>query len=738
MGFFSTKETFVASTIYNLAGDPNDRPNYMKTVLTGSVVGHSNNSVSESFAQAYFKGPAIKLRRYFSWALNHYQEIGVPVGTLGGTITIDAAVVAGQIPAVAGKTVQVQHIDVGAYEYAYFAEQWMFENHPDLVETLWSSDIDEAGQITIVFENGTTASFTPAAATLSDYIYAIYSQVDDASGDWGYAKMFIYEVGSGNAILDALVNDSDIEGEYVPFIPLRLDNQFISETFHPSVYVLTKKAYKRILGGKLDDLVDTIKENEQLDEIDYAHVVFGVPLNVRDRSSREYLYRFFDRCRLSQTGTAGEYANQQEATAAYEASKVTWNQWTAAQADPMDPLYGTPEPVILPQPGGMTNQIRIKNSGPLNTNLDMLITWGIITETTGSGLGKVDAKKDDVWITGGANITGATSTVFSGGSVLGIGAGKQDPITIHWQIEDNSWKALTITDLVHDNTVYKNKSVIITAVEALEDTEESGFLVPLHMVTVRKMGLVAGTQMMTAAAYVVFNSYKVVKKKWYQTGLFKVVLFIVLVVISVIVLGPLAPGVWGPALAVGASLGLTGLAAVVAGTIINMLTAMIITKIIMAGATELLGAKWGALIGSIVSLVVLDISTALNNGATLSQIGGQLASASSIMQMTSAVGAGVQGFINGATMETLAKTEKLTEEAEQKAAAISDLYAATFGYDKAGFDPFAFTSFAQSSFIETEEDFLTRTLLTGSDIAEMSMDMVSNFTNYTLQLNLKP
>jgi hypothetical protein len=651
MGFFSSKKTYVASTVYNLAGDIDQRPSYLKSLLIGSIVGSSNSSIAETFHNGYMQGPAMRLRRFFNWAVDNYGLIGVPTGNLGSTLSIDASVVESFLPAApVGYTNVLQQVEGGPFDYSYWAEQWMFENHPTLVDTLWSSDMDEAGQITITFEDLTTASFTPVVNKDGIHIYAIYSQVDDLTADYGYAKMWIYEIGTGNAVLDEMIADDVADSEYVPYIPVRLDNQFLSPTFKSAAYELSKKAYKKILGGKFDELVEALEDNEQLDEIDYAYVMFGVPLNVKERASREYLYRFFEKCRLSQTTGSVDYALYEEAFQAYLESKEAWNVWKAAQSDPLDPLYGTPEPEILEQPTRPSNRVKIRSTGSVDTNVSFTISWGGIAETTGVGLKKPDATKGEIWLTTGSASSGSTDTIITGGTILGTGTSSGAAVNIHWQIDEDNWKTLTITSLRHENNIYKSKSVEITGAEALEDLEESGFLVPLHMATVREMRLIDSTQMMTAAAYVVLNSYKTVKKKWYQTGVFKIVMFIAIVVISVVTFGGAAPGLLGTALAVGTAVGLTGIAAIIAGTVINMLAAMIISKLIMAGATEFFGAKWGALIGSIVSLVVMNVGAGVSSGLSLSQMGAQLASAQSIMQITNAIGSGISGYLQGAAM----------------------------------------------------------------------------------------
>ena len=59
MGLFSTeKQVFVDSVVYNLAGPPDQRPNYLKNALMSAVMSPSNPSVGESITRALLKGPA--------------------------------------------------------------------------------------------------------------------------------------------------------------------------------------------------------------------------------------------------------------------------------------------------------------------------------------------------------------------------------------------------------------------------------------------------------------------------------------------------------------------------------------------------------------------------------------------------------------------------------------------------------------------------------------------------------
>lgn len=744
MGFFSSKVTGVSSSVYNLAGDVNQRPQFLRSLVLGATFQNDGRtSISETLRRGFAGGPAMKVRKFFDWAEDNYQDIGVPQGTLGSLVRANIDVVTAQLPVVAGHKPVVQYVRVEAFSYSYWAEQYMFENYPALIDTAWTSDMDAGGTIKITFANSTTVSFTPVASKEGVYIYAIYNQVNQATQVWGNAKMFIYRIGSGNTELDRLVTRTRDLGEYVPFIPIRLDNKWVSQV-NPAAAVLAKKAYKKALGADIQDLIDQLADNDDLDEIDYAYVVFGVPLNVKERASREYLFRFFDKCRLKQTRSNTDFAAWDGANTQFDTSVHEWEGWMK------DFLSGTTNAAAKTrgtQPIAFGNEVKIKSGGSLNININITISWQSISETHGVGKKTSTAKKGDVWITYGSTGGDLKELPVLFGLSLGKIAGKMKvPIYIHWQVTDNSWRTLTITGLEHDNLIYKKKSVNISALEALTDSEESGFLVPLHYATLREMSLVDQTQMMTAGAYLLINSYKVVKKKWYQTWWFSVILFVAIVVITVVTAGTGTAPALAAATSIATAAGLTGIVALVVGAIINTLAMMIVGKILMAASIEVFGAKWGALIGSILTIAVTFGANAAMSGQSIGAALASLGSATSLIQLSSSVGNGIAGFIQGETMETMNKIQSVAEQSKLDLKKVQDAYEANIGnsgvfMDPMGltsdrFDPYAFVQKYQNFVPESRDDFLARTLLTGSDIADMTMDIIGNFVAYSTRIDL--
>ena len=553
-------------------------------------------------------------------------------------------------------------------------------------------------------------------------------------------KVFIYKYGDGNSVLDAMFAPSDALGSFYPFIPFRLDNKFVSETYLPTVYAQAKKGYKKATTGKFDEMIENLADNEDLDDIDYAYCVFGVSLNVLENASRKYVYRFFREIMDDFPVSGGGYSAWQAAWTAADASMQTWVAWSTAQSDENDPLFGTPEPARLPYPEMPSNSIRVSSGSNPVMNYDMTISWATMTETTGTGLLKPDAKRDELWFTIGATENYQETIWGEQGGVWGAIIGNtisNDSIVLNWQVTPTTWRRLQIRGLKHRNLIYGGKSVDISAKEALEDVDESGFIIPLHDGVYRAMGLKDGTQMTTACSFMVFNCYQVVKKKWYQTGIFAVIASIVIIIVSIYFppAGGAAGGVFGTNVAVGAALGFTGAVAVIAGAVANAITAMLIVRVITAGATALFGDKWGAIIGAVASVIALEVGSAMAQGQSFASSFGGMMRADNILKLTNAVGQGYAGYVNAASAEFVQQTQQVLEDYKDESRKIAEMWQQNLGSNRGIIDPLEITGVFGVT-MESVDSFLQRTLMTGSDVADMSLSMLTNFVDMTLSTEL--
>jgi hypothetical protein len=187
---------------------------------------------------------------------------------------------------------------------------------------------------------------------------------------------------------------------------------------------------------------------------------------------------------------------------------------------------------------------------------------------------------------------------------------------------------------------------------------------------------------------------------------------------------------------VGASIGLTGYAAVVAGAIANALAAVILTTVIQIGAVAIFGEKLGSIIAAIATFITFSYMANFHVNGNWSFNWGDLMKADNLLKLTDAVAGGV-------TKWAQAEMQSLAEEGQQAfksyESQMKDIQRKTLellGYGGAFLDPLMWTDMQDSSLDpgESSATFLTRTLLTGSEVADLSLNMIGSFAEMSLTL----
>lgn len=725
MGFWSGEKTItVSSTVYNLAGDENKRANFLQTTILGGVLSHSTDkTLGQQLNQSYITGPGIKLRGFSRWCRSSGYDTLVGLGATSlmhsGPVNIDALVLLLPAPP-EPQTITVQNSFVGLAQYTYWVEQWMLNNFPEQIDTDWKCDFNEATvTATVILADTSIYTFTLTDYSPNEeYLYATYYYVTpevpevpaDPDADppvegspgspeiWGDLQYLIYKKGSGNPDMDALFVKTETSRYFLPYIPIMVDRMVISPTFYSGIYNENKKAVRKALGNSVryDSLTKKIFKNPSIaTDVDYIYITFGVSANVRENACRMYIYEF-----LRDVKASG------------------------------------------------TNTVIITSSGAFIMNYFMQILWTRMVEVSGSGhltnASGNPAKVGEVWFQTIYNIPTSSS------SWLGEVAGSTTTVKyntrvrLNWQVTSNSWRYLEIDNLQHINMIYGGKAVTTTIVDALTSTEESGFIFPLNEAIYKDLSLVDSTQMSTACAFLVFNCYTVKKAPWYATGWFKIILVVVGIALSIFTGGAAGIGLLGSNLAVGTMLGLEGTAAVIAGAIANAIAAMVVVQIVQFGALKLFGPKLGALIGSIVSIFALGIGTGLSAGLDFSQIFSQLTSPMNLLKITEAAGNAYAQIMQGNAQDIVKKTQTMVDQYNALSADVEKKTQELLGVGGAdlSINPLSFTEVDLPNvkksilFAETPDSFFQRTLLSGSDIADLSMSFVNSFCDLGLSTKL--
>ncbi|ANJ20868.1 hypothetical protein RDp07_gp57 [Roseobacter phage RD-1410Ws-07] len=591
-------------------------------------------------------------------------------------------------------------------------------------------------------ETTTGEQITPSYETRLDI-------TDIFSGEqYGPEQIFIYEVGTGNATLDALVTDVDASGfqEFFPFMPVRINNVSVAEPVYSDLFDEMAKAYKRGFGfdKKFGSLVQSVEDNPSIADIDYAYLCFGASLNVKEHACRRYIYNFFEQMIPFQQGGSGNAMSNLEAEViAYNQALDDLRDWenNVNNPDAIGGLWGaiTERPTIPSISPPPTNSIILRD-GALGFDIRMLWVHCEIEQFNGNmadfsadvradlglNLGQ-NAKKDDCVLTVGPSFSWQERESYNtrDGEEERVINRSIPSMYVWWQVSDGAYRRMQIWGLTHYNYIYGGKSVTITSTEALTDTEESGFLVPLHYPTMKAMGIVDYTQMSTANSHILFNSYEVTKQRWYERGIFKILLVILIIVVAVVVFpGAFAAGggILGGNLAIGTALGLTGTAALVAGVVANYVASIIIAEVLKIVGTALFGEKWGALFAAIAGF-------ALSMGVS----GTSLFSTQGILGLGNALANGYAGWVQGdinEMREDLANDENSYEAQMDR---INDLLSELYDNNGLNFNPMIFTDSSRNTggsrgyLPETLDGYISRTTMTGTDVVELTLSMVNDF-----------
>lgn len=790
MGLFSGKTTIhVSSVTYNMAGDANERQNFLRDTLTYLVA--ADESVGERLPRMYLNSLGMKIKRAYRhaalmpqglptssmqlWEYNQFEdavqvilndEFGLGfykvedayISEGGRSATVERYLnktygwdsVTGLMsnpPAGFADNADVSWKAPPPPRYKQTAYEDGVENislnyiiefrhdpgsdDPDLVQEIGlatisayavtqlvalisktttstrsdtttsrafiSGDVTETTTVTTTSTAGSqvTTTVTTTSVTTDGTTTTTRIRIVDTTN--GIRESKTYDLGTGQwPTLDALwASRSDIEQTFFPSIPFRVDNQDmladnLSETDnYKSVIKLCK-----LLGVGAIQIRDQINNNQSIKDIDYAFLQPGVNMNTESQAEMAYLFEFWDLCRQRSTNTQAKH-----------------EEWTSI------------DEAVRSKPG--TNSLVIQDPQSKDGAYKITIEWDYINRTTVAGMINPEAGVSDYDIIRGATVTheiGATENRWQVDSTI---------VSIRKQISLTHYEQISISGAVHKNDVYQGKVVETLAKDARADPEKNeGFLIPLHMGVFASLSLVVRTQLAQECMYLVFNCYVKVKQKWYQTGVFKIILAIILIIITVLSWGTAAPAtasVWG-AVTVGAAVGIS---AALAGLILSFVYGYLASYLLgkwKNGFISVFGEKWAGVVMAIVQIVV---SYATGGGSFTS--GGWLQTAVKIIDIASQL---FTAYAKGAMAVNADRFEDWMKKAEDDKKLLDKLSTDFFGNnDLVSID--YLLELQKTLREDTPTVFLSRTLMTGSDVVDITLGQISEMAEMTLQPRLQ-
>lgn len=305
----------------------------------------------------------------------------------------------------------------------------------------------------------------------------------------GVPEFWSYRVGTGNAVLDAVIDAPDnnkLIGDFYPNTYFRLDKATTSDAAYPK---MAKK-----FGIDYPKLSDTINQNEDIADVESAVFSLGIPADTTNPLELSYLFQFFDQIW----------------------SKVKSNNW-----NPKDYLsaWGTENSTSISDPEKQAIYIK-------DDVFKYAITYERITKSTRAGsIGAVGFTTtgfgEEV-----EEVTGPYPYIEQENwGTISLSPRKIKYRYYRKQVSMSFWEEIKVYDLTMMYTVFGEMKT------NLGDDDKEVCLIPLDRSIVKTYSIKEQHELFTRSMNFVFNSHVVQKVKWYQRGIFKALIVVIGIVV---------------------------------------------------------------------------------------------------------------------------------------------------------------------------------------------------------------
>ncbi len=367
---------------------------------------------------------------------------------------------------------------------------------PQMSDYVERSIVSELG---VPIELSTSALETDT--TTGDVIYnAEYYLLDSDGKATGNAVLWTYATSTGtHPLLDVDIDDTHAVSPYYPIIPVYKDQVYLAKDpvsgTNPARQPITQAL--RYLLLKPDDLSEAIEADPDYPDnpIEDAVVMLAVEAADETQEGKEYMYRYFELM--------------------YGISKIKKDDFTYWQGH----REGRTTPPI--------NRMVLKDD-----NYKMELGWLYIDSNIVTGnLLKPDgvSKTHDYFTT--EYVAGGEHSLAQSAFTLTYSL---DTLIIRKQINATQYRELSVVGLVHSN--YNVDKEVRTTLKQAFDPDDSlshAFIIPLRKDLLYALGPVKSHDLMYTSIRMILNDKFVYKLKWYETDLFKFILLVIVIVISV-------------------------------------------------------------------------------------------------------------------------------------------------------------------------------------------------------------
>lgn len=522
------------------------------------------------------------------------------------------------------------------------------------------------------FETVSLASYDPD----EEYYQARYHY---PSGDGTAVGYWTYSPEEGrHPTLDAIFEDPDFVsgGSYFPFVVFRGEdhNRADEDDFGTPTYDSTVK-YMKILKMDFQELADTIHENPDINHIDQAVMMMGVPITSTNVTEIMYLHDYFKalRARLPSHSTAL-------------------------------PSLSTINGMTIP-PEQDSYAINISDA-------DFKITLSL------DGIGyRLRAGNLEEKATNTVQDMAADGTLyFPGGIPAGISTRKVRVLSR--QIRPGVIEELRIINPRSRYSVYKKKGVNA-------DLNDERLLVPLDYTITQSFPSLRKEELYYRSLHFVFNSHVVEKTKWYERDEFKIVMIVVSIVITVVTWGADGGSTLWAALAAGGATAAAAIISILIELVIQFAISQIIT-FVASKLAELIGVEWVMVLAAI----AMVYSTAKGFTSTTEVV--KNATAQNMLKAANGLISGAQVELQNQFAEHMQDVAEFDLLVETR---MTELDEAKKLLDPGiGIDPYTFIGLKPLVVLgESPDSYYQRLAHTGNP-GNISLDLIENYAAISLKL----
>lgn len=451
-----------------------------------------------------------------------------------------------------------------------------------------------------------------------------------------------YTQGSGNAILDSIINNTrKFTESFCPTLPIKTWGNLCSKDWG-NLYTEEKKLYRKLTGKTLDKWDLFVKSFKDVgDDAKMVYYFLGLPINVDNDFANEYFFHFFKWIAINFGGMFTSYDDGiyfsllgKSHTDFHVTYNFRVNHKVIKGKVPIPcKTHGYARYVVLgDEPEDITTRSWQGGFGPTAGEG----YWFTFNRLRNSALytasSKVDLVRENYPDLSDEEFNklqaSATTTVVTSRN------GSPSSLTIYYKVNDNLYERVYITNFVFSHLVrsaaliyYLKASLRRDWKTAIDDDgtndTNAGFapiVIPLARGALESMGWYRQSNIADLCHNIIVSGYdqQTVKTKWYQSGFFLFCLIVVIVVVSIVTCGAgsaAAGGATGAAsagasgataAAGGAAVGTTATGLTISAIATYALQAIaiaLVAKAITYVANKFIGGVLGQIIGTIASIV---------------------------------------------------------------------------------------------------------------------------------------